>query len=120
MIIECNVFQKYLKTPLMMASESGSERVARAILEAGGKVDMLDYRQNHAAHFAAKGGFLGVLAVMTGYNANFDQVNMDGNTPIHFGAMAGHGVCCKFLSQRGKLRINLKMFSALMEKSNLT
>ncbi|KAK7490166.1 hypothetical protein BaRGS_00018511 [Batillaria attramentaria] len=96
----CKV-DKSNRTALMAAAMSGSAKVAKAILEAGGDVNALDARKNHAAHFAAKGGHFEVLACMGGYGAHFDQVNMDGNTPIHMAAMRGHAMCCKYLSQRG-------------------
>lgn len=42
---------------------------------------------------------------MAGYGALFDQVNSDGNTPLHNAAAAGAGMCVKFLGQRGKMQI---------------
>ena len=38
---------------------------------------------------------------MAGYGALFDQVNAEGNTPIHKAADGGHAMCLKFLGQRG-------------------
>lgn len=38
---------------------------------------------------------------MAGYGALFDQVNSDGNTPLHNAAEGGHGMALKFLGQRG-------------------
>ena len=42
-----------------------------------------------------------VLACMAGYGALFDQVNSQGDTPIHSAANGGHAMCLKFLGQRG-------------------
>jgi ankyrin repeat protein len=47
--------------------------------------------------------FYQVLACMAGYGALFDQVNSDGNTPLHNAAASGAGMCVKFLGQRGKV-----------------
>ena len=44
---------------------------------------------------------LQVLACMAGYGALFDQVNSQGDTPIHSAANGGHAMCLKFLGQRG-------------------
>ena len=38
---------------------------------------------------------------MAGYGALFDQVNSQGDTPIHSAANGGHAMCLKFLGQRG-------------------
>lgn len=46
--------------------------------------------------------FLQVLACMAGYGALFDQVNAEGNTPLHNAATGGHAMALKFLAQRGK------------------
>lgn len=93
--------EKTGKTCLMAAAASGSVKVVRAILERGADVNALDIKHNHAAHYAAIGGSLAVLACMSGHGALFDQTNSEGNTPIHNAAMNGHGMCCKFLAQRG-------------------
>lgn len=96
----CKV-DKSNRTALMAACNSGSVKVVKAILDQGADVNTLDARNNHAAHWAAKGGHLDCLTCMAGHGANFDQTNMDGNTPIHLAAMKGHAMCCKYLSQRG-------------------
>ena len=44
---------------------------------------------------------------MAGFGALFDQVNNEGNTPLHNAAASGAGMCVKFLGQRGKLFKNL-------------
>ncbi|XP_033736173.1 ankyrin repeat and EF-hand domain-containing protein 1-like isoform X2 [Pecten maximus] len=93
--------EKTGKTCLMAAALSGSVKVVRAILDAGGDVNVLDIQHTHAAHYAALTGGFEVLACMSAYGAEFDQCNNKGNTPIHNAALNGHAMCCKFLSQRG-------------------
>ena len=86
----------------MAAAGSGSAVIVRAILDRGAEVNELMMRtKTHASHEAAKGGYLEVLQVMSAHGANFDQTDDQGNTPIHLAAKNGHGVCCRFLSQRG-------------------
>ncbi|XP_076463503.1 ankyrin repeat and EF-hand domain-containing protein 1-like isoform X2 [Babylonia areolata] len=89
------------RTALMAACASGSVKVVKAIILKGGDVNALDVRKNHAAHFAAGGGHLECLMCMGGYGAQFEQTNVDSDTPIHNAAKAGFAMCCKYLSQRG-------------------
>ena len=63
--------------------------------------------ENVDACFAV--GSLACLAALAAYGADFDQVdlknklegNNGGNTPLHYAAL-GHGMCCRFLTQRGE------------------
>ncbi len=97
------LLQKFNRTALMAAANSGSVKVVRAILERGADINQLTIRTKlHAAHFASKGGFFEVLQLMSAYGANFDQYDDQLNSPIHKAAEQGHAMCCKFLSQRGK------------------
>jgi len=92
----------------MAACASGSVKVVRAILEGGGDIDVVMLKSKvHAAHEAAQGGYLEVLMVLAAFGANFDQYDEKGNTPIHYAARNGHAMCCKYLSQRGKLKFLL-------------
>lgn len=95
----------------MAAAASGSLMVVRAILEAGGDVNAIDIKHNHAAHYACQSGNLAVLACMAGYGAQFDQYNSDNNNPIHMSALHGHGMYCKFLAQRGWLIFKNPMYN---------
>lgn len=45
----------------MEASREGELEIVRGILERGGEVNAFDNDRHHAAHFAAKGGFLDVI-----------------------------------------------------------
>ena len=98
----------------MAACASGSVRVVRAILEGSGDIDVVMLKcKVHAAHEAARGGFLDVLMVLATYGANFDQYDEKGNTPIHYAARGGHAMCCKYLSQRGKYDVVLLVSNLL-------
>lgn len=92
----------------MAACASGSVKVVRSILEGGGEIDVIMLKLKvHAAHEAARGGYLEVLMVLAAFGANFDQYDEKGNTPIHYAAQNGHAMCCKYLSQRGKSKFLL-------------
>ncbi|KAJ8393045.1 hypothetical protein AAFF_G00069490 [Aldrovandia affinis] len=89
------------RTPLMEASKVGALDVVRLILQDYLKVNDLDNNLCHAAHFAAEGGFLEVIQVLSAYSADLGMVSADGSTPLHLAAKGGFANCCKFLSQRG-------------------
>ncbi|XP_052436143.1 ankyrin repeat and EF-hand domain-containing protein 1 [Carassius gibelio] len=86
---------------LMEASKAGAVKLVRAILQKGGNPDMLDQEGRCAAHFAAEGGFLEVLQVLSAYSADLGISSTKGNTPLHFAAAGGFNECCRFLAQRG-------------------
>ncbi|KAG9336099.1 hypothetical protein JZ751_002446 [Albula glossodonta] len=96
-----NVDEETGRTALMEAARVGAVNLVRAILQDFGKVNDLDNNNCHATHFAAEGGFLEVIQILSAYSADLDVVSMDGNTPLHLAAMGGFADCCKFLSQRG-------------------
>ncbi|XP_008593269.1 PREDICTED: ankyrin repeat and EF-hand domain-containing protein 1 [Galeopterus variegatus] len=89
------------RTALMEASREGVVEVVRGILEKGGEVNGYDNDRHHAAHFAAKGGFLDILKLLFAYNGDMGLIAMNGNTPLHYAAMGGFADCCKYIAQRG-------------------
>ena len=87
----------------MAACASGSAKVVRAIVEKGAEVNEIMVRTKiHACHEAAKGGFLNCLQILSAFGANFDQYTDQQDTPCHLAAAEGHGMCIKFLAQRGQ------------------
>ncbi|XP_050989938.1 ankyrin repeat and EF-hand domain-containing protein 1 [Labeo rohita] len=86
---------------LMEASKAGALKLVRAILQKEGNPDLLDQEGRCAAHFAAEGGFLEVLQVLSAYSADLGISSTKGNTPLHFAAAGGFNECCRFLAQRG-------------------
>ena len=58
----------------MAACSSGSETVARLLLESGADVNALDNVGRHAAHYAAQSRHVRLLLVLSAFGANFDQV----------------------------------------------
>ncbi|KAL2098566.1 hypothetical protein ACEWY4_005046 [Coilia grayii] len=89
------------RSALMEACRAGSLELARAILYHGGSPNMLDKNNMNPAHFAAEGGYLKVLQLLSAYSADFNAVAVDGNTPLHLAATGGFADCCRFLAQRG-------------------
>ncbi|XP_073725310.1 ankyrin repeat and EF-hand domain-containing protein 1 isoform X2 [Misgurnus anguillicaudatus] len=88
-------------TALMEASKAGAVKLVRAILQRGGNPNNRSKEGLCAAHFAADGGFLEVLMVLSAYSADLGVSTSSGNTPLHFAASGGFKACCRFLAQRG-------------------
>ncbi|XP_041927269.1 ankyrin repeat and EF-hand domain-containing protein 1 [Alosa sapidissima] len=86
---------------LMEASRAGAIELVRAILCRGANPNMLDKKKMNAAHFAAEGGYLDILQLLSACSANFAAAAVDGNTPLHLAAAGGFAECCRFLCQRG-------------------
>ncbi|XP_021322982.2 ankyrin repeat and EF-hand domain-containing protein 1 isoform X2 [Danio rerio] len=106
---------------LMEASKAGALKLVRAISKKGGNPNLVDVEGRCAAHFAAEGGFLEVLQVLSAYSADFCVSTTNGNTPLHFAAAGGFNECCRFLSQRGcnpKLRNLEGQLPSQVAKSN--
>ena len=82
-------FQRTGRTALMAACNSGSVKVCRAILEAGGDVNAVDKKGLHAAHEAAKGGFFECLVILAAYSAGFDVYTKELVSPLHLAAKGG-------------------------------
>uniref|UniRef100_A0A8C2IFY4 Ankyrin repeat and EF-hand domain containing 1a n=1 Tax=Cyprinus carpio TaxID=7962 RepID=A0A8C2IFY4_CYPCA len=85
------------QTAPMEATRAGAIDLVRAILKKGGKVNALDKKQFHAAHFAAEE----IIKVLSAYAADFEVVTSEGDTLLHFAASGGYTDCCRFLAQRG-------------------
>ncbi|XP_036398081.1 ankyrin repeat and EF-hand domain-containing protein 1 [Megalops cyprinoides] len=96
-----NVDEETGHTALMEAARVGALNVVREILQDYGKVNDLDHNKCHATHFAAEGGFLEVLQLLSAYSADPGTVSADGSTPLHYAAAGGFADCCRFLAQRG-------------------
>ncbi|XP_034018551.1 ankyrin repeat and EF-hand domain-containing protein 1a [Thalassophryne amazonica] len=88
-------------TALMAAVKAGCLQLARAILKKGGNVNALDHQRLSAVHYAAMGGFLEVIQLLSANSAQMDVISLDENTPLHYAAATGDALCCKFLVQRG-------------------
>ncbi|XP_067310520.1 ankyrin repeat and EF-hand domain-containing protein 1 [Pseudorasbora parva] len=93
--------QVTLCSALMEAAKAGAVKLIRSILQKGGNPNLLDQEGRCAAHFAAEGGFLEVLQVLSAYSADLGISTSKGKTPLHFAAAGGYNECCRFLAQRG-------------------
>ncbi|KAJ8341843.1 hypothetical protein SKAU_G00341340 [Synaphobranchus kaupii] len=108
------------RTALMEAARVGAMTLTRAILQDYGKVNDIDNNKCHAAHFAAEGGFLEVIQLLSAYSADLGMVSADGNTPLHLAATGGFADCCRFLAQRGcnpKLKNEQGLIARLIAKN---
>ncbi|KAJ3606225.1 hypothetical protein NHX12_025745, partial [Muraenolepis orangiensis] len=86
---------------LMLAAQSGSLQLVRALLQRGGLPGARDAKQQNAIHYAAMGGFFQVIQVLCAYGGDVGAVSVDGMTALHYAAAIGDAHCCKFLAQRG-------------------
>uniref|UniRef100_A0A8C5LVY4 Uncharacterized protein n=1 Tax=Leptobrachium leishanense TaxID=445787 RepID=A0A8C5LVY4_9ANUR len=96
------------RTALMEASREGAVDLVRAILQKGGDVN----QRWNAVHFAARGGYLEVLKVLSAYGADMTATNLQGNTALHCAAAGGFSDSCKFLGCNPVLK-NIKNRTAL-------
>ncbi|OWK61817.1 Ankyrin repeat and EF-hand domain-containing protein 1 [Lonchura striata] len=94
------------RTAVMEAAREGAVEVVLGLLRRGADVNLFDFERHSAAHFAAKGGFLEILAIISGYGADLKLIAMNGNTPLHYAAEGGFTDCCRYIGQRGTLKLN--------------
>ncbi|KTG35046.1 hypothetical protein cypCar_00044846, partial [Cyprinus carpio] len=110
------ISQESGQTAPMEATRAGAIDLVRAILKKGGKVNALDKKQFHAAHFAAEEAslnpviiitaFFQIIKVLSAYAADFEVVTSEGDTLLHFAAPGGYTDCCcnpKLKNQKGLL-----------------
>ncbi|CAL8394566.1 unnamed protein product [Gadus morhua 'NCC'] len=88
-------------SPLMLAAQTGSIQLVRALLQRGGLPGARDAQNQTAVHYAARGGFFEVIQVLCAYGADVGVVSVAGRSALHDAAAVGHAHCCKFLAQRG-------------------
>ncbi|KAF7690083.1 hypothetical protein HF521_011887 [Silurus meridionalis] len=89
------------RTSLMEAVRAGAVQLVRAILKRGANVNTLDINRFNAVHFAAEGGYLEILQVLSAYVADMGVMTAEGNTALHYAARGGFSECCRFLALRG-------------------
>ncbi|CAL8312840.1 unnamed protein product [Boreogadus saida] len=87
-------------SPLMLAAQTGSIQLVRALLQRGGLPGARDAQNQTAVHYAARGGFFEVIQVLCAYGADVGVVSVAGRSALHDAAAVGHAHCCKFLAQR--------------------
>jgi len=93
--------EKTGETGLHLACGNGSIECARALLEYGADVNLVDKESKHPSHEAALNGHLATLRLLSAYGGDMGVVSSNSDTPLHLAAMQGHGPICKFLAQRG-------------------
>lgn len=50
--------------------------------------------------------FFQILTIISGYNADLKLIAMNGNTPLHYAAEGGFADCCRYIGQRGTLKLS--------------
>ncbi|NXD02659.1 ANKE1 protein, partial [Certhia familiaris] len=89
------------RTAVMEAAREGAAEVVLGLLQRGADANLFDFERHSAAHFAAKGGFLKILMIISGYDGDLKLIAMNGNTPLHYAAEGGFAECCRYIGQRG-------------------
>ncbi|XP_062857313.1 ankyrin repeat and EF-hand domain-containing protein 1a [Trichomycterus rosablanca] len=89
------------RTALMEAVRTGAVGLVRALLKRGASVNAADGKMFYPIHFAAEGGYLEIIQVLSAYAADMGVMTEEGNTALHLSAHGGFADCCRFLSLRG-------------------
>lgn len=50
-------------------------------------------------------GVFQVIQVLSAYSADMGVIDLEDCTPLHYAAATGNADCCKFLAQRGTVRV---------------
>lgn len=91
----------YVLSPLMAACATDHEGAARALLDAGAKVNLTGKGGASALHLAAAGGSLACVQLLLAKGATLDARNDANGTPLRSASEAGHLAIVKLLLSRG-------------------
>eukprot|EP00930_Biecheleria_cincta_P077257 TRINITY_DN64540_c0_g1_i1.p1 TRINITY_DN64540_c0_g1~~TRINITY_DN64540_c0_g1_i1.p1 ORF type:complete len:308 (-),score=83.79 TRINITY_DN64540_c0_g1_i1:151-1074(-) len=84
---------------LMMAAFAGSAETCQALLGGGAEINYAEPDQNRTAlMFAAQGGYSPVVQVLLNAKADASKVDNDGQTALHWAAVANKAETAKLLS----------------------
>ncbi|KAL7279159.1 hypothetical protein ACG7TL_006999 [Trametes sanguinea] len=89
------------RTPLHWAASSGSEDIARYLIDQGADVNRGDGGGWTPLHIAASGGFDEVVKELLGAGADVNARNEKGLTPLHYAASKSRVEIGKLLIARG-------------------
>jgi uncharacterized protein len=91
------------RTQLHYAALFGDLHGARALIEAGAGIAMLDRDGQTPLHYAAQGNAAAVAELLLDLGAPVDAEDLDGNTPLWHATIRtrGEGACVLLLLERG-------------------
>lgn len=78
------------RTPLHIAAEQGDLRIVNVLINAGCKVNEIDFLKGYTAlHYAALYNHNKIIRFLLSRNANLSIQDTDGNFPLHFSSANG-------------------------------
>ncbi len=89
--------KKYGITPLMLAAELGYTDIAHALLNAGAKVNVVNYHQSTALMLAASHGHVNIVEALIKKGAKIDAQDKNGFTALMHAAKKGRTESVKIL-----------------------
>jgi ankyrin repeat protein len=89
------------RTPLLWAAYYGRERMAFALIEAGARTDVVDYRDDSPLHFAAMNGNIELARSLLARGLPLDAQNAYGQTPLALSLYAPDTVAMRYLLDEG-------------------
>ncbi|XP_070579658.1 transient receptor potential cation channel subfamily A member 1-like [Ptychodera flava] len=89
------------RTPLLLASEQGHEKLVQHLLKVGADIASRDETRRTALAIAAKEGHVDTVKVLVKNHADIDAMDKNRNTPLHLSAASGHTAVTRVLLERG-------------------
>jgi hypothetical protein len=96
-VIDSRLPEQKLATPVITAVRAGRADVLSLLLDAGGKVNLVDSMGESAAMLAAKLDRPECLTALIKANADLDTRSRIGATAAYWAAFRGHNACLKLL-----------------------
>eukprot|EP00012_Vannella_robusta_P013318 CAMPEP_0206196220 /NCGR_PEP_ID=MMETSP0166-20121206/8313_1 /ASSEMBLY_ACC=CAM_ASM_000260 /TAXON_ID=95228 /ORGANISM="Vannella robusta, Strain DIVA3 518/3/11/1/6" /LENGTH=140 /DNA_ID=CAMNT_0053613643 /DNA_START=14 /DNA_END=436 /DNA_ORIENTATION=- len=90
--------------PIIEFSKRGNEDQVRDLLRMKHPVNKRDPLKNTPLHWAAAGGHMACMKVLTNWKGDVNAVNKNGDTPLHRAAWKSHPRAVSFLLNLGAKR----------------
>ena len=106
--VDVNIKDKYMITPLMLATKVNSTKIAFNLLELGAKVDAVEIEGRSSLWFAAIHGYFELVTLYVGQGADVDLVNNNKTSPIYVASQEGYLNIVKYLAENASANIFLQ------------
>ncbi|XP_046547959.1 inversin-like [Haliotis rubra] len=101
-ILDINRGDKMMRTPLMVASETGHKDVVELLVRSGANVSLVNEKGRNFLHFACQGGDVETVKyVLAQDNVGINSRDFRGRTPVMEAAKNGHKEVVVFLLSKG-------------------
>lgn len=91
------------ETALMLACKKGHEDVAKFLLLQGCNAKLSDYYNQNAAHYVAHSDSIPIIDLLREADVDINQVDQNGDTPLHVAASIGASAIVKSLLAMGAM-----------------